>query len=179
MKSLSPAPSFSVMGSKLQRGAPFMGRLVCAGMRTKEGRKLTLECHTGDNRPGLCFQQTQPGNQGAGFSSRAWAWGSGGRRLFRGTDARAIWRFSLTKWALPCGCFFLALHFNFYNILLSVNTEKGVNLPKLKMYEYIMWKYRLEKNDFYVPTNTPLIGITHGNNFVKFPSFLNSSMPGT
>ena len=51
MKSLSPAPSFSVMGSKLQRGALFMGRLVCAGMRTKESRKLALECHAGDNRP--------------------------------------------------------------------------------------------------------------------------------
>lgn len=59
MKSLSPAPSLSVMGSKLQRGALFMGRLVCAGMRTKEGRKLALECHAGDNR-GLGFQQTQP-----------------------------------------------------------------------------------------------------------------------
>lgn len=49
MKSLSPAPSFSVMGFKLQRGALFMGRLVCAGMRTKESRKLALECHAGYN----------------------------------------------------------------------------------------------------------------------------------
>ncbi|KAL0606310.1 hypothetical protein AAY473_022909 [Plecturocebus cupreus] len=32
-------------------------------MRTKESRKLTLECHAGDNQ-GLCFQQTQPGNWG-------------------------------------------------------------------------------------------------------------------
>lgn len=28
-----------------------MGRLVCAGMRTKESRKLALECHAGDNQP--------------------------------------------------------------------------------------------------------------------------------
>lgn len=71
-----PAPSFSVMGSKLQRGALFMGRLLCAGMRTKEGRKLALECCAGDKR-GLCFQQTQPGNWGAHFSNRAWTRGGG------------------------------------------------------------------------------------------------------
>lgn len=29
---------------------PFMGRFECSGMRTKESRKLTLECHAGDNR---------------------------------------------------------------------------------------------------------------------------------
>lgn len=68
MKSLSPAPSLSVMGSKLQQGALFMGRFVCAGMRTKEGRKLALECHAGDNGR---FQQTEPGNRGLGCDEAA------------------------------------------------------------------------------------------------------------
>lgn len=68
MKSLSPAPSFSVMGSKLQQGALFMGRFACAGMRTKEGRKLALECHAGDNGR---FQQTQPGNGGLSWDEAA------------------------------------------------------------------------------------------------------------
>lgn len=61
MKSLSPAPSFSVMGFKLQRGALFMGRLVCAGMRTKESRKLALECHAGYNG-GCAFSKHRQGN---------------------------------------------------------------------------------------------------------------------
>lgn len=78
MKSLSPAPSFSVMGSELQRGALFMGRLACAGMRTKESRKLALECHAGDDRGGLCFQQTQPGKLGRRFSQQGPSTGGGG-----------------------------------------------------------------------------------------------------
>lgn len=60
MKSLSPAPSFSVMGSELQRGALFMGRFMCAGMRTKAGRKLALECHAGDDR-GRAFHKPRQG----------------------------------------------------------------------------------------------------------------------
>lgn len=114
MKSLSPAPSFSVMGSKLQRGALFMGRLVCAGMRTKESRKLALECHAGDKQPtgGCAFskhsQRTRVQIPPTGLEPQEGAapWGAN-------TDE--IWRYSLIKWALPCGCLFPILHFNFYN----------------------------------------------------------------
>ena len=37
-----------------------MGRLVCAGMRTKESRKLALECHAGDDR-GCAFSKHSQG----------------------------------------------------------------------------------------------------------------------
>lgn len=83
MKSLSPAPSLSVMGSKLQRGALFMGRLVCAGMRTKEGRKLALECHAGEDQ-GLGFQQSQPRTRAQGSPSEP----QPGRQLLRGVSTR-------------------------------------------------------------------------------------------
>ena len=124
MKSLSPAPSFSVMGSKLQRGALFMGRLVCAGMRTKESRKLALECHAGDKQPtgGCAFskhsQRTRVQIPPTGLEPQEGAapWGAN-------TDE--IWRYSLIKWALPCGCLFPILHFNFYNIPLKCKIRKG------------------------------------------------------
>ena len=73
MKSLSPAPSFSVMGSELQRGALFMGRLACAGMRTKESRKLALECHAGDDRGGCAFSKHSQENWGADLANRVQA----------------------------------------------------------------------------------------------------------
>lgn len=68
---------------------PFMGRFACAGMRTKESRKLTLECHAGDSQGcafsthgqelgwGLLQQGPKPQRREAGP---------------RGADTGALWR---------------------------------------------------------------------------------------
>lgn len=91
MKSLSPAPSFSVMGSKLQRGALFMGRLACAGMRTKAGRKLALERHAGDDwGAGLSANPAgEPGQVPPAGPEPAWGLGAA---LSRGARASAAGR---------------------------------------------------------------------------------------
>lgn len=109
MKSLSPAPSFSVMGSKLQRGALFMGRLACAGMRTKAGRKLALE-RTLPTTGGLGFQQTQPGSQGRfpqqGLNPRAGAGGGGGSPGAQEPAQLEDKQMSTAPWMLlPCATF--------------------------------------------------------------------------
>lgn len=98
MKSLSPAPSFSVMGLKLQWGALFMGRLVCAGMRTKESRKLALECHAGDNG-GCAFSKHC---QGTGVQMSLTGPEPRRRQLFRGTTQQTLPEDKHSiEWVLP------------------------------------------------------------------------------
>lgn len=102
MKSLSPAPSFSVMGFKLQRGALFMGRLVCAGMRTKESRKLALECHAGYNRGCACSKLCQE----TGVQISPTGPEPHRRQLFRGGNTTSSKREAWTKgvWPRECSC---------------------------------------------------------------------------
>lgn len=55
-----------------------MGRLVCAGMRTKESRKLTLECHAGWRQPGAALSANTARELGCGFLQQGLRLGLGG-----------------------------------------------------------------------------------------------------
>lgn len=104
-----------------------MVRFACAGMRTKESRKLTLECHAGDNQG--CFQQTWPGT---GVRIAPTGPESGRRQVFR---VQTLVCFEQNGWLVSAPAL-QDVPVSIMSLHVSVELERGQISPTDEVWAY-------------------------------------------